>query len=58
MQTTSIPNRRKHIYFYVLLILGAIFAANVKLPRLKESSAMGNPTRSQEVNKLANSLFQ
>ena len=58
MQTTSIPSHRKHVYFYVLLILGAIFIANVKLPRLKSSGAPGQPTRGQEVNKLANSLFQ
>lgn len=55
MTSSNIPERRKHLYFYTLLILGAIFLANVKLPRSKPSTAA---TRAAQANQLANSLFQ
>lgn len=58
MQASNIPSHRKHLYFYTLLIVGTVFVANLKLSWPKSAANSGASTRSQEVNKLANGLFQ
>ena len=54
MKHTPIPERRKHIYFYTLLVLGALALANLKSTRSEAAPA----TRAAAANQLANTLFQ
>ena len=55
MTRATIPHKRKHIYFYILLVLvplviGAYWPSDSHMPAAK--------TRASEVNKLADILFQ
>jgi hypothetical protein len=54
MKQPSIPQRRKHIYFYTLLVLGTILIGNIKFSRPEPPPA----SRAAAANQLANTLFQ
>lgn len=63
MTRATIPTRRKHLYFYTVLILATvdfILLKPVALDLLKTavSAKSQPPTRAAEANKLANTLFQ
>lgn len=57
MQLDSIPSRRKHIYFFALLIVGTLTLATLK-SHLSTALDSKTPTRKQHVNNLANALFR
>ena len=57
MARATIPSRRKHLYFYTLLVLGTIFLATLKPIHIHNPKAPQN-SRAAAVNNLANTLFQ
>jgi hypothetical protein len=56
MKQPSMPQRRKHIYVYTLLVLGAIAMGNIKISKPEPSAAP--VTRATAANQIANTLFQ
>jgi hypothetical protein len=56
MKQPSMPQRRKHIYVYALLVLGAVAMGNIKISKPEPSAVP--ISRATAANQMANTLFQ
>ena len=55
MTRATIPTRRKHLYFYTLLVLATFALGSLKAVQGQKTDTK---SRASEVNKLATTLFQ